>query len=70
MAPRLPQIFLWLYSRTRGSHSHDVSKMEPEILISLGPNGSHFLHLFNLNNFILLSGHRFVLFLKQVYCMP
>ena len=22
----------WLYSKTRGGHSHDVSKMEPEIL--------------------------------------
>ena len=35
MAPRLPHKYvkrvIWLYSKTRGGHSHDVSKMEPQI---------------------------------------
>jgi hypothetical protein len=35
LAPRLPrstQRVFWLYRTTHGGHSHDVSKMEPEIL--------------------------------------
>ena len=66
--PISTQRVIRLYSETHGGHSHDVSKIEPQ-LSTRGQIAPSNFYIFNLNNFLLLSGHSFVLFSYQVYCI-